>query len=274
METFGLHARSDGSVLYGLTVESVQDRIIDNISLDLLARLLMDVYVDSSKILDSVISAHQQDILATSFTGNVESRPKARAAPPVGPQQLPAPRRTHPPRLRARQRAPERRAVREANSAVIFWSLLYARTQVNLFLAERIVPKQPAAKYLDRDMYENELRQVLGDTHEAYDLSPEDLVIVGSRGVLVAGPAAKANEPLLLAFLSIRARDLYIQDTFNKLFMVEDTLREARSSTPRTTQPRYSFLPTRAPSSRTPVYTRSDDPPIPRSRMAMLSRGL
>ena len=31
--------------------------------------------------------------------------------------------------------------------------------QVNIILAERIVPKQAAAKYMDRDVFENELNQ-------------------------------------------------------------------------------------------------------------------
>ena len=175
VETFGLHVRSDGCVIYGLLVESVADRIIDNISLDMLSRLLVDMYSDSSKIMDSLISSHQLDLMDTTFTGSSESRQK-----------------------------------------------------VNIILAERIVPKQAAAKYMDRGVFENELRQVLGDAYEAHDLSDKDMLIIGSMGLLLVGPANKTNEPVLLAYLSLKSRDVFIGDIFNRLFMVEDSLKEVR----------------------------------------------
>ena len=47
VEHFGIHTRMDGTIVYGLMIESVMDRILENISLDNLARLLVDVHVDS-----------------------------------------------------------------------------------------------------------------------------------------------------------------------------------------------------------------------------------
>ena len=175
IECFGIHARLDGTLVYGMLIESVMDRILENISLDNLARLLVDVHIDSSKIMESLISNHQRDLLDMIFLGNTECRDK-----------------------------------------------------VNCIVAERVVPKQPAAKYMDRDAFENEIRQVLGDTYEGYDLTDEDIVITGSHGIMVAGPHAKLNEPVLLAFLSLRSRDVFVQTLFSRLFIVDDTLKTTR----------------------------------------------
>lgn len=52
------------------------DRIKDNISLDHLSRLLVDVHVDSSTIVDSTLSAYQRRILNLIYNGDAESRDK------------------------------------------------------------------------------------------------------------------------------------------------------------------------------------------------------
>ncbi|KAF1792364.1 Tetratricopeptide-like helical domain [Phytophthora cactorum] len=54
VETFGCSLTAAGSCLYGMQVEAIMDRIKDNISLDHLSRLLVDVHMDSSKIVDSI----------------------------------------------------------------------------------------------------------------------------------------------------------------------------------------------------------------------------
>lgn len=52
------------------------DRIKDNISLDHMARLLVDVQQDSSNIVDSIISEHQRELLNLIFLGDAENRNK------------------------------------------------------------------------------------------------------------------------------------------------------------------------------------------------------
>lgn len=59
-----------------MQVEAVLDRIKDNISLDHLARLLVDVHVDSSKITDSVISSYQRALLDLIFMKDTANRDK------------------------------------------------------------------------------------------------------------------------------------------------------------------------------------------------------
>ena len=175
IECFGIHARLDGTLVYGMLIEAVMDRILENISLDNLARLLVDVHIDSSKIMESLISNHQRDLLDMVFLGNTECRDK-----------------------------------------------------VNCIIAERVLPKRRAAQYMDRDAFENEIRQVLGDTYEGYDLTDEDVIVTGSHGIMVTGPNAKLNEPVLLAFLSLRSRDVFVQNLFSRLFIVDDTLKTTR----------------------------------------------
>jgi WD repeat-containing protein 35 len=58
VETFGVSLNAEGTCFYGMQVEAVMDRIKDNISLDHLARLLVDVQQDSSSIVDSIISQY------------------------------------------------------------------------------------------------------------------------------------------------------------------------------------------------------------------------
>jgi hypothetical protein len=41
VENFGLHVNVDGSVLYGVNVEAIMDRRDDDISLDMLSRMLV-----------------------------------------------------------------------------------------------------------------------------------------------------------------------------------------------------------------------------------------
>lgn len=69
--------------MFGLTasgqqVEAVMDRIRDNISLDHMARLLVDVQQDSSGIVDSIISQHQRELLNLIFLGDAPNRNKVK----------------------------------------------------------------------------------------------------------------------------------------------------------------------------------------------------
>jgi len=76
VENFGTHIRSDGFVIYGLKIEAVMDHGADNVSLDLMSRLLMDIQNDSSRIIDSLVSEYQRSILDTIFYGDRETRDK------------------------------------------------------------------------------------------------------------------------------------------------------------------------------------------------------
>lgn len=177
VETFGVSMNADGTIFYGMQIEAVMDRIKDNISLDMLSRLLVDVSLDSSTIVDSLISGYQRKLMNLIYAGNAASRDK-----------------------------------------------------VNLIIANEITPHLTAEEYMDKGDYENELKQVLGDTRAAFDISEHDTLVFGSNGLLIAGPNARHHEPLLCSYMQFMSMDLFIRNFFNRMFLLNDNMRELRSA--------------------------------------------
>ena len=173
IESFGCSVNSDGTLFYGMYVEAIMERVKDNISLDTLSRLIVDVSIDSSTIIDSVLSAYQRKLLSLIFDGDASNRDK-----------------------------------------------------VNLIIANDITPQLSAEEYMDKGEYENELKQVLGDTRAAFDISEHDKIIFGSHGMLIAGPSARSHEPLLCSYVQFTALDLFVRNFFNRLFIVNDAMRQ------------------------------------------------
>lgn len=175
VETFGVSMNQDGTVYYGMQVEAVMDRIKDNISLDHLSRLLVDVHIDSSTIVDSTLSAYQRRLISLVYNGDAESRDK-----------------------------------------------------MNLIVANEITPHLTAEEYLDKGEYENELKQILGDTRAAFDISEHDTLVFGANGLLIAGPNSRHHEPLLCSYMQFMAMDLFVRNFFNRTFVLVDQLKELR----------------------------------------------
>jgi len=168
VETFGCSLNAIGTMFYGMQVEAILARIKDQMSLDHLSRVLVDVHIDSSKIVDSIISQYQRDLLQLIFDGDAGHRDK-----------------------------------------------------VNLILANEINPHLTAEEYMDKGEYENELKQVLGDTRAAYDISEHDTLVFGAHGILVAGANSRHYEPLLVAYLQFTSMDLFVRNFFNRIFIVQ-----------------------------------------------------
>ena len=136
--------------------------------------------------------------------------------------------------------------------------------QVNLIIANEVTPHLTAEEYMDKGEYENELKQVLGDTRAAFDISEHDTLIFGAKGLLVAGPNARHHEPLLCSYLQVRsadvgvvwlpqryayvvagcwvpcalrrdgcaqfnAMDIFIRNYFNRMFLVMDAMKQTRA---------------------------------------------
>ncbi len=171
VETFGVSMHSDGTMFYGMQVEAVMDRIKDNISLDHLSRLLVDVQQDSSKIVDSVISAYQRGLMDVIFQGDAENRDK-----------------------------------------------------FTLIVANEITPHLTAEEYMDKGEYENELKQVVGETRAAFDVSEHDTLIFGSHGFILAGPNSRHHEPLLCSFLQFQSLDVFVRNYFSRMFLIGDAM--------------------------------------------------
>lgn len=177
VETLGIAVNADGTVFYGMQVEAIMDRIKDNISLDQLSRMLVDVSIDSSTMIDSVISAYQRKLLHLIYAGHTSVRDK-----------------------------------------------------FNLIVANEITPHLTAEEYMDKGDYENELRQVLGQTRAAFDISEHDLLVFGSHGLLIAGPNARHHEPLLCAYMQFVSMDLFIRNFFARTFLINDAMRDLRAT--------------------------------------------
>lgn len=175
VETLGISVNADGTVFYGMQIEAVMDRIKDNISVDQLSRLLVDVTLDSTTMVDSVVSGYQRKLLHLIYSGNASNRDK-----------------------------------------------------MNLLIANEITPHLTAEEYMDKGDYENELKQVLGDTRAAFDISEHDTLIFGSQGLLIAGPNARAHEPLLCSYLQFMAMDLFIRNFFARSFTLNDSMNSLR----------------------------------------------
>lgn len=164
VETFGVSMNASGCNFYGMQIEAVMDRIKDNISVDHLSRLLVDVAIDSSRIVDSVISAYQRKMIDTIYQGDRKNRGK-----------------------------------------------------VNLIIANEITPHLTAEEYMDKGEYENELKQILGDTRAAFDISEHDTLIFGEFGLLVAGANARHHEPILCAYIALCSMDSFTKNYYIRL---------------------------------------------------------
>jgi len=98
------------------------------------------------------------------------------------------------------------------------------RNKVNLIIANEITPHLTAEEYMDKGEYENELKQVIGDTKAAYDISEHDTLIFGSHGLLVAGPNSRHHEPLLCAYLQFITIDIFLQNYFARMWILNDDM--------------------------------------------------
>jgi WD repeat-containing protein 35 len=78
---------------------------------------------------------------------------------------------------------------------------------------------------MDKGEYENEFKQVIGDTRAAYDITEQDSLIFGSQGLLVCGPHARNYEPLLCAYLQFTTLDLFLQNFFARIWILNDDLK-------------------------------------------------
>ncbi len=104
------------------------------------------------------------------------------------------------------------------------------RDKFNVLLAEGITPRLPAAGYMDKEAHENELKQVLGDTQNAWDLGEADelLLVLGRHGLLLAGPRCRDYEATLCGYLALMGLDIFIRNFFNRTFVLGDTLKSVR----------------------------------------------
>jgi len=175
VEVFGMHLSVEGNTMYGMTVDAINERQMDSLSVDLLSRVVVDVTQDSSRIMESLLSGHQRQILDLVFMGYPEKREK-----------------------------------------------------YNVFTCNDCEPHCKAAEYLDKEDKECELKQVLGQITKVADLSDKDFILMGRNGLLLCGPESKNLERLLLPYISLLSRSMFIRSFFKRTFLLSDLLKTIR----------------------------------------------
>jgi len=181
VENFGVHINEEGFLMYGMVCNGIMHAIKDRLSLDNLSRLLVDVQMDSSKIVDNLMSPHQRVMLDLTYLNDAPSREK--------------------------------------------YNVIMCR-HVNKEEDDDLQLK--AEHYLDKEANENELKQVIGDTHAAYDLSDTEVLVVGRNGMLLASADFQRFEPHVVCYLSLMTRNMFMRSLFQRTFILADVLKHIR----------------------------------------------
>ncbi len=79
VEEFGMHLNVDGTLIYGMFIEAINERHAESVSVDHLARVLVDVHKDSSEIMGDILSEFQMKLLDMIFMGDAQNRGKFNA---------------------------------------------------------------------------------------------------------------------------------------------------------------------------------------------------
>ena len=112
----------------------------------------------------------------------------------------------------------------------IFCGDMLNRNKINLIVANEISPHLTAEEYMDKGEFENELKQIIGDTKAAYDISERDTLIFGSHGLLLCGPHARAHEPILCAYIQFITLDIFMQNYFSRLWILKEDIDKLEST--------------------------------------------
>jgi len=171
LEEFGVHINQDGTALCGLQLEAVSDKEWDDISPELLAKVLYQIHLDSTVVVDNAYPEILFEYLDCIYFGQGTRRIK------------------------------------------------YA-----CLIADLIEPKLSARQYKDNRKYENELSWVIGDIIGAEDLGDTDLVLIGSKGVLLAGAHARDHEKIATTFAALKARSVFLDQFFQRVSSLSDEL--------------------------------------------------
>lgn len=103
------------------------------------------------------------------------------------------------------------------------------RNKLSLVIANEITPHLTSGEYMNSPEYQNEFSQIVGDVKAAYDISEQVSLVFGSQGLLVCGPTARNYEPLLCAYLQFQSLDLFLQNLFSRVWILNDDVRTSFS---------------------------------------------
>ena len=109
------------------------------------------------------------------------------------------------------------------------------REKYNVFLTSRINKKgredmPTASELLDRETMENEIRQIIGDVQSSFQLSRDDeVIILGSTGLILCSKDCNKFEHLIVQYMSMMSRNMFIQSVYRRMFVTVDTLQTVRT---------------------------------------------
>ncbi len=112
---------------------------------------------------------------------------------------------------------------------LIFCGDIANRNKINLIIANEINPHLTAEEYMDKGEFENELKQIIGDTKAAYDISERDTLVFGAHGLLLCGPHARSHEPLLCAYMQFVTLDIFLQNYFARMWILKEDLEQVET---------------------------------------------
>lgn len=109
-----------------------------------------------------------------------------------------------------------------------------ARDKFNVILCDRARPATGqhlrAEQYRDGEDVECETCQMIGDIEDARDIGPFDVLVLGRRGVLLAGPNVIRHDRVMNALLMLLSLDMFIQTFFQRSFTLGNTLNSLREA--------------------------------------------
>lgn len=103
-----------------------------------------------------------------------------------------------------------------------------------IFAEEYILPKKggkmPAKDFQDGEDYENELNQVFKEFLKAMDLPDGGSIFLGSEGLILVSWNHTRYQKLIGNFLTVAGLDLFLNNFFNKIWVLFDTCEHIRST--------------------------------------------
>jgi len=113
--------------------------------------------------------------------------------------------------------------------AVLFEGEEAARPKYIVYVADALEPSLPtAAEYLDGGRFQHTLIEMVGEIITAKVLGKDELLFVGSQGLVLAGPQSRDHdvEEVLLNYVSLMVMDLTIRKVFTRVRVLNDSLAE------------------------------------------------
>ncbi|PRP78265.1 hypothetical protein PROFUN_13875 [Planoprotostelium fungivorum] len=102
------------------------------------------------------------------------------------------------------------------------------RSKFNVIIAKKITPRMSCALYMDKEEHENELKQVIGDTHASYDIN-DTLLITAKNGIVIVTEDETPFENIILFYMSLMGRRIILDHFFARVFSLYEMLKETRT---------------------------------------------